>query len=142
MKKAIVIIAAIGLAVMYGCAGFQDALTPCFVEPAAVEDANVPPTIFLPYTSVWDSERVHRKLDHVFELRQLGLARLIEDAELRHLYLKNAEQYHLAAARELQVTLFSPAGSLGMLVPSLLGGTLGAILIPRPGDEKKKPPVT
>ncbi len=43
-----------------------------------------------------------------------------------------------AGARQLQQRLFSPTGSVGMIMTTLFGGTLGSLLIKRPGDKSKK----
>jgi len=131
LKTAIIAVCIFGLAVILGCASFMDAITPCYIPPKAAEyaDANVP--IMLPYTTVFDARIVDKKMDYMHFINSMT-----EDAKYE--YLKGMTAFHIQASEEFQQAVFSPEGPLGLLLPTLFGGTLGALLIKRPGDKSKK----
>lgn len=141
MKKLItgivVFLSALILVVFFGCSAFQDAVIPCsFSEEAAVyADANS--TSWLPWKTVLDAERVDVKMDYTYQINQVKLGRLIDDDDMRYRFLKGIHTSHIKSAREFQQKIFSPSGPIGALIPTLCGGTLGALLIPRLGEKKK-----
>ena len=116
----------LGLFVLLGCSAFQDTIIPTYIDPAAIEyaDANVP--LLLPYTTLTDAKYVDAKLDYIHSLDNLEYA-----------YLKDGLQMHIANAEEFKRVVFNPEGPIGLLLPTLFGGTLGALLIPRPKDKKE-----
>ncbi len=124
-------LAFVGLAVFFGCASVQDIITPCFISPKALDYTKEDGATFLPYTSLWDAKRVNRKMDYVYLVKK-GYEKL------EYEYLKGITGISMRASEEFQTTIFSPSGPVGALLPTLFGGTLGALLIRRPGDTKKK----
>lgn len=118
------------LMIILGCASFQEALTPCYIPPAAVEYADANETSILPWTTLFDARRVDMKMDFVHALCQIT-------DRMNYEYLKGITRFHIAAAEELKTTLFSPTGAVGLLMTSALGGTAGALLLSKPGDKKK-----
>ncbi|HEC64215.1 MAG TPA: hypothetical protein ENI23_02855 [bacterium] len=123
LQKVVVWGSVIMLTVMLGCASFQDALTPCYIPPETLEYTDAPATTFFPFTTLFDAKRVDFKLDYTYTLQTM-----------KYKYLKGIGTFHRIGAEELQASLFSPEGPIGLLLPTIFGGTLGALLIKRPQD--------
>ena len=138
LETLIVGVIALVLITFFGCSAMQDAITPCHIEPDAIEYSKEKPTSFVPFTTIWDAERVNYRVDYVHQLTQIACARMAEDDVLKVNFIKDKSTIHLAGAREFQETVFSPTGPVGLLVSGLGFGTLGALLIKRPGDKSKK----
>lgn len=135
LKSFAVTVSAFGLIVLIGCSAVMDAVTPCYIEPDAGIYAEQDLVSWLPFTTLFDAERVDTKVDLTHQLNQLDLLRLIEDDNIRYGFLKDAAIAHIQGAREFQKTVFSPEGPIGLLGTTIMGGTLGALLINTP---KKK----
>lgn len=131
LKTLIVTVCVFGLAVMLGCASFMDAITPTYIAPSTIKyaDANVP--IFLPYTSLFDARMVDKKMDYTHFVNTMA-------EDVKYKFHKGMMAFHIQAAESFQEAVFSPTGAIGLLFPTLFGGTLGALLIKRPGDKSKK----
>jgi len=138
IKVILVAISATMLIAFFGCAAFQDALTPAYIEPEAAEYAKTEKMSFMPYTTLLDADRVGKRMAYVHKLTQLGLARDIEDDVIRYGFLNDIHLAHIQNAQAFQSQVFSVDSPLGLLMPTLFGGTLGALLIRRPGDKKKE----
>lgn len=123
------LVAAIGLFLvgLFGCSAFQDAITPCHIDPdcAAYADANVP--MLLPWTTVTDAKYVNKKMEYVHSIGQL-----------EYNYLKENMTSYLADAAQFQAAVFSPSGPVGLLLPALGGLGIGAIAIPRRQERELK----
>lgn len=128
-QKTLTILMVMCLAVMFGCSAFQEAITPTYVSKEAAEWAGVPTKLFkvIPYTSLWDAKRIGKAIDFKLTIEKLKGG-----------YYKSITNLGIYAGEELKTTLFSPQGPVGLLLPTLFGGTLGAMLIKRPGDKSKK----
>ncbi len=137
MKKLTITIATMIILVMFGCSAMMDAVTPCYIEPEAAEYADANSTGFLPFTTLFDAYRIDNKMDYIHERKQLDYARLAEDDTLKYGHLKNTHTVNIQGGLDFQQTAFTPEGPIGLLLPTLAGGTLGALLIKRPGDTKK-----
>jgi len=123
----IVTVCVVGLSVFFGCAAFQDAITPCYIAPPVldyIEDSNdvpLPPfKSLLPFTSIFDAERLDARMDFIHLWRQTK-------ENLRHGFNKGINQLNIAVGRELQTTLFSPDGVVGLLLPSSMVGALSLL---------------
>ena len=92
----------------------------------------------MPYTTLWDMEQINAAMDFKHTQKQIELARESENDNLCYSFLKDRGVVHLQDAREFQKAVFSPEGAIGLLVPALSGGLLGALLIKRPGDKSPK----
>ncbi len=136
IKATMVIMSSLTLIILLGCAAVMDLATPCFIEPDAAVYADENITSFLPFTTLWDAEKVDKKMDYAHQIKQLDYARLMEDDVLKYGFLKNAGTVNMQSAAEFQKVMFTPEGPIGLLIPMLSGGTLGALLIKRPGDKK------
>ena len=118
---------------MLGCASIQKLAVPCYIPPASIEYADTNATSFLPWTTYWDAERINYKLDYIYLYNRTT-------ADLKYNFLKKQTVLHMKVAENLQQTLFSPEGPLGLLLPTIFGTGIGALLIKRPGDTSKKQP--
>lgn len=137
IKRITVTVSALVLIVLFGCSAVMDAVTPCYIEPEAIRYADANPTSFMPFTTLWDAHRIDSMMGYKHILNQVEKNRLLEDDDMKYSFLKNVQAVHKQGAQALQETVFSPEGPIGLLFPTLFGGTLGALLIKRPGDVKK-----
>lgn len=128
-QKTLTVLMVMALAVMFGCSAFQDVLTPTYVDEEAAAWAEVPVKTFkfMPYTSLWDAKRIGKAIDYKLTVEKLKGG-----------YYKSITNLSIFAGEEFKTAVFSPEGPVGLLLPTLLGGTLGAMLIKRPGDKSKK----
>lgn len=126
LQKSLVGLVAILLITFLGCATMQDALVPCHIDQEAINyaDANVP--LILPYTNLNDAYYVEKRMDYVYSIGQL-----------KYTYLKDVLGTDILASEQLKQSIFSPESPIGLLLPTLFGGTLGSLLIPRPNDKKR-----
>jgi len=123
----VVVLIISGLGLFIGCSAIQDAITPTYVDKAAAEWSQQPTTMFLPYTTLWDAKRIVAAMDFRFATEKI-----------RYGYYSGIMSLSIAGGEELKQTLFSPTGPIGLLATTVGGGTLGALLIERPGDKSKK----
>lgn len=130
MKKLSIWLCILGLTIILGCSSFQDVFTPCYIPPASLDYADAEPTTFLPFTTLFDARRVDFRMDFVHTLNQTT-------DRLKYEFLKGLGTFHMGAAEQFQAVIFSPTGPIGLLMPALMGGTLGALLISKPDDKKK-----
>lgn len=131
IKKLFIWLCILGLTVMIGCSAVQKAVIPCYIPPAALDYADVnEPATFLPFTTLFDAERVDMKVDFVHSYNQVT-------DKMQYEYVKGLNTFHMSASKRLQTALFSPEGPVGLLLPTLMGGTLGALLISKPNDKKR-----
>ena len=126
-QKTLTILMVMALAVMFGCSAIQDVITPTYVDKEAAEWAGVPTKMLTPWTSLLDAKRLDRAIDYKLTIEKITGG-----------YYKNITNLGIFAGEEIKATLFSPEGPIGLLLPTLFGGTLGAMLIKRPGDKSKK----
>jgi len=120
-QRLIVWLCVLGLTVILGCSAFQDGVTPCYIPPEVIEStgSEIPLISWMPFTSLFDAKYVKAKL------------------KFQYLLHTNLMEASIFASEQFQQTLFSPEGPIGLLLPTLMGGTLGAFLISKPGDKKK-----
>ena len=126
-QKVLTTVMVILLAVLFGCSAIQDILTPTYIDEEAAEWAGIPTKLLMPYTTLFDAKRIDKAIDFKLTI-----------AKIRGGYYKSITNLSILAGEEFKTTMFSPEGPIGLLLPTLLGGTLGAMLIKRPGDKSKK----
>ena len=137
VQKLLTILSAVILVTVLGCSAWMEGGTPAYIDPAAIEYSKAEPTVFTPYTSLWDARRIRREMNFQYFTKKVQAARNIEDIDMRHRHLDDAMQIHIASAEELRDTLFSPTGPLSILFAAIPALGLGAYLIPRPADKRR-----
>lgn len=137
-KTLLVTFVAILILGFIGCTGFQDAFTPCHINPAAIEYSGQPATSYAPWTTVLDAKRIRAYINYNHVQYQNACDRLKKDDKLQHAFLLGGVDHGIADAVQFQKLAFSPTGPLGFL--AVAGGSLGigALAIKRPGDKSKK----
>lgn len=129
-QNLIVTVSVLLLIVLLGCASFQDALTPCWISPAAIDYADANATSILPWTTLFDAKRISAKMNFVHSWNQIA-------DRMEYEYLSGIHRFHIAGAEELKTSLFDPTGPLALLIPTSLAATAGALLFSKPSDKKK-----
>ena len=139
MRKVIIVLAGILAVALVGCSAMMDAVTPCVIEPGIIDYSGIDDASqFLPFTTLWDAERIDRAADHCHLVNQTSIARKIEDDTIRYDFLKKINTLNIANARQLEESIFSAESPVGLGLSMLLGGTFGALAIKRPGDVSEK----
>lgn len=120
-QKLITGLCIIGLTIILGCATIRDAVTPAYIpeEVRKVVDVNLPLISWMPFTSLFDAKYVKTKLYY------------------QYLLYNNLMTTSILASEAFQQKIFSPSGPIGLLLPTLMGGTLGAMLLSKPQDKEK-----
>lgn len=126
-QKTLTVLMVMGLAVMFGCSAVQDIITPTYVNEEAAEWAGTSTKLLMPYTTLFDAKRVGQAIDFKLTMERIKGG-----------YYKNITNLSILAGEEIKATVFSPEGPIGLMLPMLFGGGLGAMLIKRPGDKSKK----
>jgi len=120
----------VALAVMFGCSGFQDVITPTFVSEDAAAWAGTTPKLFMPYTTLFDAKRVGMAIDYKLTIERIKGG-----------YYKSMTNLSILAGEEIKATVFSPEGPVGLILPTLFGGTIGTLIgsayRQRPKDKKR-----
>lgn len=137
-KALIMLVCVLGLVIMFGSGCFQDLATPCHIDEKAIEYSEVDATSYLPWTTLWDAQRLRGEILYRHSNLQRVYVRLQEDDNAEVTFLVDALDTSVAGAREFQDQVFNPSGPVGMLLPTLFGGVLGSVFIKRPGDKSKK----
>lgn len=117
-----------------GCAAFQDAVTPCWIDEGVGEYTGEPLKSIMPYTTLADEARLRIMMNYTHDTNQIHLVRQSEDDVRWVGLLRDVQIGHRRRAESLKETIFDPEGGVGVLVATLLGGTVGATLIPRKRD--------
>lgn len=137
-KAVVTLVCVVGLVIMFGCAAFQDLATICHIDEAAIEYSDVKPTSYLPWTTLWDAQRLRKEIIFKHNQLQVVYTRLQEDDNILVGHVLDVLDVSIAGAQEFRDNAFNPQGAIGLLVPTLFAGTLGSLLIKRPGDKSKK----
>lgn len=114
-QTTVVTLAVLILTVIMGCSLAMDAVTPCYVPPQLKPFADEPLLFFIPYTTVFDAERILKKM----------------------YFFESGLNISISASRELQSNVFNPTGPLGLLMVGGPALALGALGISKPKDKKK-----
>jgi len=126
LQKLFMFISALFLLIVLGCSAFQDAITPCYIDPDVATYANEPLTEMLPYTTLFDAKRIKAKMDYIYD-----------SSKLKHFYLLGELDYHILGAEETKQMVFSPEGPIGMLAIGLPAFSLGWLGVSKPADRKR-----
>jgi len=131
-KALVMLICVIGLVITFGCAGLQDLVVPCHINEDVIEYSGQEPTSYLPWTTVFDAERIKAYVDYQHADFQKTLRDCIASDDMKYDFLTGRIELSIADARQLQQKLFNPNGSVGMAITALFGGTIGALFINTP----------
>lgn len=115
IQTTVITLAVLILTIVMGCSLVMDAITPCYVPAELGTFVGEDMTSFVPYTTVFDAERMLRKMYYLAEGVNMGIT----------------------GAREFQAKVFNPAGPLGLLMVGGPALALGALGISKPKDKKK-----
>jgi len=115
LQTTILTLASLILVVLLGCSTVLDAITPCYIPPELGKFVNEPMTTFVPYTTVFDAERMLRKTQYLLGGLQIGME----------------------GAREFQRNVFDPTGPLALLFVGGPALAIGALGISKPKDKQK-----
>ena len=114
----------------------QDAIIPMYIDPEVGVYAGEDMTSWMPWTTIWDGDRLAAKMKFLHDSNLIELDRAKEN-DIRHYgFLNDALILDRENAVVLKNTVFSPEGPLGMLLLGLPTFGLGALLIRKPGDKK------
>ena len=136
-KALVTLICIVGLIIMFGCAGLQDLVVPCHIDENAIEYSEQKPTSYLPWTTVFDAERIRAYVDYKHLDFQKTLKDMLAGDNLVYDFYTDQLNSSIADARQLQQKLFNPNGSIGMAITALFGGTIGAMFINTPKKKEK-----
>jgi len=131
---AVLVLVSVGI---IGCSAFQDVIVPAYVDPNAPVYADASPTVFTPYTSLWDLRRIKEKVRQKHILNQSALKHVAEQDELHYSFITDSLILAEADAVELKNNLLSPSSPIGTLLPMLTGLSLGWIGLSKPSDKRK-----
>ena len=123
IKKLPMVLVGLLLLALLGCSAMLDAITPCYIPPMTIEYAKAEPTTFMPFTTLWDSQRIDRLAAWEFQKEQI-----------KYGFIKELSQIHQFAAKELQTKFMMPAIS-GLMSMGALG--VGWFGMSKPSDKKK-----
>lgn len=137
MKKRMLLITVLGavLVVVFGCSMVQDAITPCFIEPRAIDYSGEKSTSFVPYTTLLDAERIDSVINYKHIEKQVEYL-YASEADVRLVsWIQGRSTLHKAAAQEFKQNFFSPTGPMGLLLAGVPCFGLGAMLISKKSDK-------
>ena len=138
LKAFLIVLFATLLLAVVGGGCFQDLLTPCHIDEATIEYSGQEATSYVPWTTVWDAQRIRAYVNYMHVQTQNAYERLKKDDSLTHAFLLDGVDANIADAMELQALVFSPTSPLGAMLLAGGGLGLGALAIKRPGDKSKK----
>lgn len=125
------------LIAIFGCASMQNVVTPMYINPEVGEYTGEEMTSWMPWTTIWDGDRLAAKMKFLHESNLIELERAAEN-DIRHYgFLNNALILNRKDAVEVRDAAFSPTGPGGLLLAGLPMLGIGAMCISKPGDKKK-----
>lgn len=137
IQKVVIGLSVLLLVALIGCTSFQSAFAPMYIDPDVGEYTGEEMTSWFPWTSIWDGDRLMKKMIFLHTATLLELERAAED-EISHVsFLTDSLVLSRKDAVEFRDSVFNPEGAMGLLLPTLLGGTIGGLLIRRPQDTKE-----
>ena len=134
-KALLMLVCVAGLAIIFGCASMQSLSIPTHVDQSVIDYADVEPTSYLPWTTLYDARRIRRGMIYKHDCLQRVYIRLQEDDNAKVTHLLSGLDTNIGEAETMREKLFNPNGSVGMALTALFGGTIGAFFINTP---KKK----
>ncbi len=136
-QKVLVGVLVLFLAALISCASVQDAVAPMYIDPEVGEYTGESMTSWMPWTSIWDGDRLAAKMKFLHEANLTELTRAAEDDTKYYGFLNDALILDRQDAVALRSAVFSPDGPLSMLLIGLPTFGLGALLVSKPEDKKR-----
>ena len=136
-QKLLVGVLVLFVAALVSTSCIQDAVTPCYIDPDIGEYTGDNMTSWLPWTSIWDADRLAAKMKFLHDANLTELERAAEDDTKYYGFLNDALILDRADAVIIKNTVFSPEGGLGSLLLAGSGFGLGSLLISKPEDKKR-----
>lgn len=115
-QKFLTIISVMFLLIFMGSSCVQDIITPAYINEDAAAWAGVPTKLFMPYSNLWDAKRLGLAIDYKLTIEKIKAG-----------YYKNITNISIIAGEEIKQIVFDPSGPVGLMLPMLFGGTLGAM---------------
>lgn len=125
-----------GLVAMFGCALVQDAVIPCNIEQDAIKYSGQEPTSWVPWTTLYDGNRILEWIEFNHLQYQLACDRMKEDDKLMHGKIAGRLSISIDQSTSFKSKVFSSTGVIGLAFPTLMAGTFGALFI-NTGKKKK-----
>lgn len=122
--------------VLMGTSCIQDAVTPMYIDPEVGEYTGEDMTSWMPWTTIWDGDRLAAKMKFLHDSNLIELDRAKENDTRYYGFLNDALILNRADAVAIKGAVFDPSGPLGMLLTGLPLFGLGAMLVRKPGDTK------
>ena len=135
-QKILVGVLVLFLVAVFGCAAVQNAVTPQYINPEVGEYTGESMTSWMPWTTIWDGDRLAAKMTFLHEANLIELTRAAEDDTKYYGFLNDALILDRQDAVALKAAVFSPTGPLGMMLSGLPLLGIGAMCISKPGDKK------
>ncbi len=135
------------LVAMFSAGCFQDLLIPVYIGPEAKEydpagnendlsDISSITSIF-PWPTLWDAKQLAKRMQRKNEVEQRDIGRLLVDKASHYAYVAKGHYSNIEDAEQFKRTAFSPAGPIGLLVPTLAAFGIGAMGVSKRSDTQK-----
>ncbi len=147
LGKLIVPFLVLVLVAMFSAGCFQDLLVPVYIGPEAKKydpagDANDLSdmgsiTSVFPWPTLWDAKQLAKRMQRKNVVEQRDIGRLLVDKASHYAYVAKGHYSNIEDAEQFKRTAFSPAGPLGLLVPTLAAFGIGAMGVSKRSDTQK-----
>lgn len=128
-RSIVMLICVVGLVTVFTAGCLQDLMTPNHINPDAIKYSGQEATSYVPWTTVFDAERIKAYMDFEHLDTQKFYDELKAQDSRQYDFLTGRIDIGIADARRLQQKLFNPNGSVGMVITALFGTTIGALFI-------------
>ena len=116
------------LIVFIGVSCVQDAIVPMEIDQDAISYTGEEPTMYVPWTTIHDGNRIQRKMEYIHLTKQETAKRLSEDDSMFYNYINDNMVINFENAMQIKGAVFDPAGPLALMLPALAGLGLGRYL--------------
>ena len=117
-----------------GC--IQNAIVPMEIDQDAIAYTGEEPTMYLPWTTIHDGNRIQRKMEYIHLTKQETAKRLSEDDSMFYDYINDNMTINFTNAQQIKDAVFDPTGPVGLLITGGIFGTLG-LMVDKPGTRKR-----
>lgn len=135
-RALLMLICVTGLVVIFSAGCLQNLSIPTHIDERAIDYSEVSPTSYLPWTTLWDAQRIRKEILYKHGRLQVVYKRLQEDDTAKVTHIIGGLDTNIGEAQTMKEKLFNPNGSVGMAMTALFGGTIGAFFINTPKKKK------